>query len=56
LVAHRLAELGVDGPSASTSAIDSPEFVWGLDDWGHDGRADDGRQRLMRDLLIRLTG
>lgn len=56
LVAHRPDESGVDEPNASTFASDSPEFVWGLDDWGHEGHADHGRQRLMRDLLVRLIG
>jgi SAM-dependent methyltransferase len=54
LVAHGHDGLDVDDSGALASG--SPEFVWGLDDWGHEGHADDGRRRLVRDALIRLIG
>jgi hypothetical protein len=54
LVAH--GPDGLDVEDAGALASDSPEFVWGLDDWGHEGHADAGRRRLVRDALIRLIG
>jgi SAM-dependent methyltransferase len=48
-VAHR-AESG-----ALVFAAGSLQFSWGLDDWGHDGHADERLQRFMRNVLRALT-
>jgi hypothetical protein len=32
------------------------QFSWGLDDWGHPGRANPGLQQFMRNALQDLTG
>ena len=36
-------------------AAGSLQFAWGLDDWGHEGHADERLQRFMRNALADLT-
>jgi SAM-dependent methyltransferase len=50
VVAHRA------GSGALVFAAGSLQFTWGLDDWGHDGHADERLQRFMRNALRDLTG
>jgi hypothetical protein len=43
-------------PSGSlVFAAGSLQFSWGLDDWGHDGHADERLQRFMRNALEELS-
>jgi hypothetical protein len=37
-------------------AAGSLQFAWGLDDWDHEGHADERLQRFMRNALAELTG
>jgi SAM-dependent methyltransferase len=48
VVAHRA------GSAALVFAAGSLQFAWGLDDWGHDGQADERLQRFMRRALTQL--
>ncbi len=48
-VVHRAAS------GALVFAAGSLQFSWGLDDWGHEGHADERLQRFMRNALADLT-
>jgi hypothetical protein len=49
-LAHRTAS------GALVFAAGSLQFSWGLDDWGHEGHADERLQRFMRNALAELAG
>ena len=48
VVAHRA------GSGALVFAAGSLQFAWGLDDWGHEGHADERLARFMRNVLADL--
>jgi hypothetical protein len=52
---HADAVLHEADSGALVFAAGSLQFAWGLDDWGHDGHADERLQRFMRNVLAELT-